>query len=94
MCLFVLQIVTVLANMAQSSSCFNEIVDNVGLALLINFLNITPNSKLTEAELAACERVHQKSAIALTRLAKDPDNAARIVHKGGMLPVLVCRCLL
>ena len=75
--------------MAQSSSCFNEIVDNDGLALLINFLNITPNSKLTEAELAACERVHQKSAIALTRLAKDPDNAARIVHKGGMLPVSI-----
>ena len=94
MCYAVLQIVTVLANMAQSSSCFNEIVDNDGLALLINFLNITPNSKLTEAELAACERVHQKSAIALTRLAKDPDNAARIVHKGGMLPVLVCGYLL
>ena len=85
MCYAVLQIVTVLANMAQSSSCFNEIVDNDGLALLINFLNITPNSKLTEAELAACERVHQKSAIALTRLAKDPDNAARIVHKGLLL---------
>lgn len=72
--------------MAQSSSCFNEIVDNDGLTLLINFLNITPNAKLTEAELAACERVHQKSAIALTRLAKDPDNAARVVHKGGQCP--------
>jgi len=78
------QIVTVLANMAQSTSCFTDIVDNEGLSLLVNFLNIRPNAKLTEAELAACERVHQKSAIALTRLAKDPPNAQSIVSKGGM----------
>lgn len=78
-----LQIVTVLANMAQSTSCFGEIVDNDGLSLLVTFLNIKPTAKLTEAELAACERVHQKSAIALTRLAKDGENAQEIVAKGG-----------
>ena len=69
--------------MAQSTSCFAEIVENDGLSLLVAFLNIRPTAKLTEAELAACERVHQKSAIALTRLAKDADNAAAIVSKGG-----------
>lgn len=71
--------------MAQSSSCFTEIVDNDGLTLLINFLKIQPNTSLSEAELAACERVHQKSAIALTRLAKDPEHAKSIVNAGGML---------
>lgn len=81
--LFSLQIVTVLANMAQSTSCFAEIVDNDGLSLLLTFLNIRPSAKLTEAELSACERVHQKSAIALTRLAKDSGSAKAIVAKGG-----------
>lgn len=75
---------TVLANMAQSSSCFDEIADNDGLSLLISFLNIEPRAPdLTEAELSACERVHQKSAIALTRLAKHPDYAHNIVSQGG-----------
>ncbi|XP_067947908.1 protein inscuteable homolog isoform X2 [Watersipora subatra] len=77
------QIVTVLANMAQSTSCFDEIVSNDCLSLLLTFLNIRPTPKLTEAELAACERVHQKSAIALTRLAKDPNNARIVVAQGG-----------
>lgn len=75
--------------MAQSSSCFSEIVDNDGLSLLLNFLKIVPTSSLSPAELAACERVHQKSAIALTRLAKDAENAKEIVKSGGklLLPV-------
>lgn len=73
-----------LANMAQSSSSFSEIVENDGLRLLLDFLHINPaTGSLTEAELAACERVHQKAAIALTRLAKEPNNAQTIVEKGG-----------
>lgn len=75
--------------MAQSSSCFDEIVEHDGLKLLLSFLNLTPNAKLSEAELAACERVHQKSAIALTRLAKDPKYAQTIVSSGGDYPLLV-----
>lgn len=82
--------------MAQSSSCFDEIVEHDGLKLLLSFLNLIPHTKLSEAELAACERVHQKSAIALTRLAKEAKYAQIVVNSGGINPSLhfSCRLLL
>lgn len=72
-----------LANMAAIEACCLEITDYSGTELLVNFLHEEIPEGAEEAELSACERIQQKAAIALTRLAKDPEIAQIIVDMQG-----------
>ncbi|XP_013413958.1 protein inscuteable homolog isoform X1 [Lingula anatina] len=85
------QVATILANMAVLENCSAEITENNGMELLLHFLHQRPSPQAAEAERSACERVHQKAAIALTRLSKDAENAHIIVELGG-IPRLVQLC--
>ncbi len=62
-----------MANMAGIETCCADIVDNHGVELLVRFLYESQPQFGSEAELAACERLLQKSAIALTRLCRQED---------------------
>ena len=61
--------------MAAVEICVPEITTNKGTELLVHFLHETSPKSAGQAELAACERIQQKAAIALTRLSKDADVA-------------------
>ena len=66
------QVAAVLANMAAHAECRTEVVKHGGLPLLLQFL-LAEAPVLTEpkpedyAQMAATERVLQKSAIAISR---------------------------
>ena len=75
--------VTVLANMAGVEACCSEIIDNHGIEVLVRFLYEPKPQFGSEAELAACERLHQKSAIALTRLCRDEDSCQTVLDLQG-----------
>lgn len=85
------QIATVLANMATKSSSRGDIITYNGIPLLINYLQQRPSQYKQETEIAACERLQQKAAIALTRLCKDELTAQVIVDLQGV-PRLVQLC--
>ena len=80
---YTLQVVTVLANMSGIDTCCSEIVENHGIEALIQFLYEREPQYGSEAEMAACERLHQKSAIALTRLCKDQDTCQAVLDLQG-----------
>ena len=72
------QVAAVLANMAANADCRNEVVKHGGVPLLLHFLmaqipmknnnNNSPDLKPEDyAQMAATERVLQKSAIAISR---------------------------
>ena len=69
--------------MAAVESSRNDIIMYNGIPLLIGYLQQRPISCKQEAEVAACERVQQKAAIALTRLCKDVETAQTIVDLQG-----------
>lgn len=79
-----LQIATVLANMATTELSRLDIVTYSGIPLLITYLQQRPGDCKQEAEVAACERLQQKAAIALTRLCKDSTTAQIIVDLQGI----------
>ncbi|XP_046378555.2 protein inscuteable homolog [Haliotis rufescens] len=85
------QIATVLANMAAVITCQSGIAENSGIELLVQFLHERPSSYRNTAEVAACERVQQKAAIALTRLCREERYARSIVKLNGV-PRLVQLC--
>ena len=74
---------TVLANMAAHSPCQADIRRHGGVELLVRFLHERPLSLASKAELAACERVQQKAAIALSRLCHSGTNTEKIIHTKG-----------
>jgi hypothetical protein len=62
--------------MALYDNCMHDIVEFSGLNLIMEFLNEKPNdymnnSQTMESEMSACERVQQKSAIALSLFSKN-----------------------
>lgn len=67
------QVAAVLANMAANVECRSEVVKHGGLPLLLQFLMAQPPTGLNDlkpedaAQMAATERVLQKSAIAISR---------------------------
>ena len=66
------QVAAVLANMAANTDCRTEVVKHGGLPILLQFLMAqVPNSNDLKpedyAQMAATERVLQKSAIAISR---------------------------
>ena len=76
---------TILANMALYDTSRMDIFEFNGLTLLVEFLNEQPIDYLTssstdplnqsnansDSEMSACERVQQKSAIAISRFSKE-----------------------
>ncbi|XP_014668973.1 PREDICTED: protein inscuteable homolog [Priapulus caudatus] len=78
------QIATVFANMAAVERCRCEIVEKGGLELLMQLLQERPGVQQRATQKVACERVLQKSAIALTRLSCMEEIAAEIVQLTGM----------
>ncbi|XP_070543128.1 protein inscuteable homolog isoform X3 [Ptychodera flava] len=89
------QVATILANMACIEQCREEIAAENGIDLLVQYLHEQPrphiNGFLSEDELSACERVHQKAAIALARLSREINNAD-IIYKAKGIPRLVQLC--
>lgn len=50
---------------------------------MIRFLHERPVSRAGKAELAACERVQQKAAIALSRLCQSGASTQHVIHTKG-----------
>lgn len=85
------QVASILANMAVLESCQTEITQQNGIDLLLNYLHEDPASFRNSVEVAACERVLQKAAIALTRLSREERHAQLIAESAG-IPRLVKLC--
>jgi len=71
--------------MATAELSRNDIVASSGIPLLITYLQQRSSECKQEAEVAACERLQQKAAIALTRLCKDSTTAQIIVDQQGIV---------
>ena len=84
------QVATVLANMAGVEACWEDIVSHQGLQLLVELLDERPGDKASEVETAACERVHQKVGISLTRLSRDKQNAETLMELKGLWQLTLC----
>lgn len=69
--------------MATTELSRHDIIACSGIPLLIDYLQQRPSECKQEAEVAACERLQQKAAIALTRLCKDNMTAQIIVDLQG-----------
>ena len=71
----------------------NEIVSSGGLKLLVEFLYVEQPDPIRlkgaalSMEQAACERMHQKVAIALTRLSKNQGNAHELLKLKGIVSI-------
>ena len=95
---------TILANMALYQSSRADIAEFNGLSVLIEFLNEKPadyqtssssSSNSVDSEISACERVQQKSAIAISRFCRESKYALVFVKELNAVTRLVelCRCL-
>jgi len=60
--------VTVLANLAANANIRRDIQNLDGVGFLLAMLETKMEANLSQAEVAAAERVQKKSAIALSRL--------------------------
>ncbi|XP_033739941.1 protein inscuteable homolog [Pecten maximus] len=85
------QVATVLANMVAVDNCRQCIINSGGLDLCLQLLQERPLAYKSPSEIAACERVQQKSAIALARLCREEEIAQIIVEMEG-IPRLVELC--
>ncbi|XP_071791430.1 protein inscuteable homolog isoform X1 [Asterias amurensis] len=98
------QVATILANMAVTEQCRKEIIESGGTRLLVSFLSArvpsysgkeSPQSSdsgdVQQAALLSCEKVLQKAAIALARLARDQTSAEHILDLEA-IPRLVELC--
>lgn len=83
------QVVTVLSNMAENNENKADLLQNGGIVLLLCYLQERPTVVYRKAELAACERVQQKSAIALARLCSEQDAASNISKLQGKFSLLI-----
>jgi hypothetical protein len=61
------QVVTVLANLAANANIRHDIQTLDGVGFLLAMLETKISQHLSQAEVAAAERVQKKSAIALSR---------------------------
>ncbi|CAM1294969.1 INSC (predicted) [Pycnogonum litorale] len=78
------QIITVIANMSAVPEYRADVINNGGIVLLLCYLQERPTVVYNKAELAACERVQQKSAIAIARLTSEPDAAENVAKLQGI----------
>ncbi|XP_068116222.1 protein inscuteable homolog isoform X2 [Hyperolius riggenbachi] len=84
------QIVTILANLSILDQCASEILQENGVEVLVQMLSEKPLSG-SLAEVSACERVLQKSAVTLARLCRHPD-IAQDATKHNCIPRLIALC--
>ncbi|KAM9372800.1 protein inscuteable homolog [Phaethornis superciliosus] len=84
------QVVTILANMSVLDQSASEIIQGNGVQLLLEML-FERSSSGNSAEVAACERVQQKSAVTLARLSRDPEVADEAI-KLSCIPRLIKLC--
>ena len=78
------QIATVLANVASEKACHRDVVECGGLTVLLSLLQLRPNALQKQVEVDICERIQQKSAIALARLCNSPMVAERVIQMQGV----------
>ncbi|PAA65660.1 hypothetical protein BOX15_Mlig024782g2 [Macrostomum lignano] len=84
------QVATVLANMAAYAWCHQSLTRHNAIELLLHFLSESPmgscryaSSSSSGVKSSACERLQQKAAIALGRLARDASAAQIVVELAG-----------
>ncbi|KAJ9578976.1 hypothetical protein L9F63_024915, partial [Diploptera punctata] len=78
------QAATLIANMAAVPESRPHLADQRAVVALLCFLQIRHSPLQRAPEIAAAERVQQKSAIALSRLCSDPVVAAQVVELQGV----------
>nr|CAD7461562.1 unnamed protein product [Timema tahoe] len=78
------QAATLLANMAAVPESRPYLAEQRAVVGLLCFLQIRHSPLQRAAEIAAAERVQQKSAIAISRLCSDPVVAAQVVELQGV----------
>ena len=77
------QVATVLANMAAKEEYRTDLTSGGGLVLLMCFLQLRPSVGHGAPQLAACERIQQKAAIALARLCTNPETSNIVADMQG-----------
>ncbi|KFM76996.1 Protein inscuteable-like protein, partial [Stegodyphus mimosarum] len=78
------QVATVLANMAAKEEYRDSLSSGGSLVLLLCFLQLRPSVGHGAPQLAACERIQQKAAIALARLCSNPDTSNIVAEMQGI----------
>ncbi|XP_043226857.1 protein inscuteable homolog [Amphibalanus amphitrite] len=83
------QVCTVLANAASvGDSCLGRLA----VPALIRYLHVAPTARWADGARAACRRLQQKTAVALTRFCVDRRTACHLVSSGGTARLeLLCR---
>ncbi|ODN02494.1 Protein inscuteable [Orchesella cincta] len=85
-------VATIMANMAGVESCRHDIIQCGGMDALLHFLQQRPSAKLESVSaITACERLQQKSTIAISRLCNE-NGVARYVYDMGGVHRLVQLC--
>lgn len=85
------QAATLVANMSAVPEARAELAAERAVVALLCFLQLRPSPLQRAADIAAAERVQHKAAIALSRLASDPEVARQVVALEGV-PRLVRLC--
>ncbi|KAH6924956.1 hypothetical protein HPB50_027027 [Hyalomma asiaticum] len=78
------QVATILANVSAGTYCHGDIIESGALTQLVCYLQVRPSSLHSSGEVDACERVLQKSAIALARLCSCPSTADKVLQLQGV----------
>jgi len=87
------QIATVLACMSSVESCSRWLSSEPGVAeLLVQYLHEKAHSRASAIERSACERLQQKSAVAITRLSDTHDVGLIFVELHCELPHVIGYC--
>ncbi|CAB4064875.1 unnamed protein product [Lepeophtheirus salmonis] len=82
------QVAAVLANMATNESCRNDLFIQGAIPILLSFLQASPPEQPCGSEdyaqMAATQRVQQKSAIAISRMCGDPSTVEEVIRLNGL----------
>eukprot|EP00096_Caligus_rogercresseyi_P012605 TRINITY_DN5333_c0_g1_i2.p1 TRINITY_DN5333_c0_g1~~TRINITY_DN5333_c0_g1_i2.p1 ORF type:complete len:347 (-),score=102.58 TRINITY_DN5333_c0_g1_i2:109-1149(-) len=82
------QVAAVLANMANSEPCRTELSQQGAIPILLEFLGASPPeeplSSEDYAQMAATQRVQQKSAIAISRMCSHPGSVEEVLRLNGL----------
>ncbi|CAL1594869.1 unnamed protein product [Knipowitschia caucasica] len=84
------QVVTILANLSVLEQCSEQVLQEQGVEVLLQFLCERPSSS-SPSEGAACERVQQKAAVTLARLSRNAQVSCCAVQNNAV-PRLIELC--
>lgn len=73
-----------MANASAGKYCHADIIESGALIQLVCYLQVRPSSLHSSGEVDACERVLQKSAIALARLCSCSSTADMVLQMQGV----------